>query len=62
MADRDKKYDKVLKILRNSKPVFTEMESVTEKVIGKLEEEKSKFTFPELIFLHYDQNPTEQYR
>jgi hypothetical protein len=49
MTDMDKKYDKVLKILRNSKPILTEVDSITEKVMSRLEEEKFKFTFPELI-------------
>jgi hypothetical protein len=39
-----------LNILRNSKPVLTEAESLTEKVISKLKEGKSKFTLPEMIF------------
>lgn len=50
MAEIDKKYDKVLKMLRDSKPVLTEAESLTEKVISKLEEGKSKLTLPEMIF------------
>ena len=45
----DKKYEDVLKLLRNSKPVFTDVEAVTEKVMRQIQEEKSKFSLMELI-------------
>jgi hypothetical protein len=49
MAAKDKKYEKVLNILRQSKPVLTDVESVAEKVIRQLQEEKAKVSLPELI-------------
>lgn len=49
MKSEDKKYERVLNLLRNSKPVLTEAESITEKVMRQLQEEKSKITFPELL-------------
>lgn len=45
----DKKYEDVLKLLRNSKLVFTDIEAVTEKVMRQIQEEKSKFSLMELI-------------
>lgn len=49
MADGDKKYEKVLNLLRQSKPVLTDIESVAEKVIRQLQEEEAKISLPELI-------------
>jgi hypothetical protein len=45
----DNKYEKVLNLLRNSKPVFTDAEAVTEKVMRQIKEEKPKFSLTELI-------------
>jgi hypothetical protein len=50
MADEDKKYEQVLKMLRNSKPILTDSDIVTEKIMGQLQEEKSKTSMPELLF------------
>ena len=49
MADGDKKYEKVLNLLRQSKPVLTDVEYVAEKVIRQLQKEESKISLPELI-------------
>ena len=49
MAAEEKKYERVLNILRQSKPVLTDVESVAEKVIRQLKEEESKISLPELI-------------
>lgn len=49
MADGDKKYEKVLNLLRQSKPVLTDIESVAEKIIRQLQEEEAKISLPELI-------------
>jgi hypothetical protein len=49
MATEYKKYEKVLNLLRQSKPVLTDVESVAEKVIRQLQEEESKVSLPELI-------------
>jgi hypothetical protein len=49
MADMDKKYNKVLNILRNPKPGLKDNEAVTERVMKKLEEQKPEVTLPELI-------------
>lgn len=50
MTELDKKYNKVLNMLRNSKPVLEKKDSLTERVIGKLEEGRSKFMLQEVIF------------
>ena len=49
MTDGDKKYEKVLNILRQSKPILTDVESVAEKIIRHLQEEEAKISLPELI-------------
>ena len=50
MTDEDKKYEQVMKMLRNSKPILTGSDIVTEKIMRQLYEEKSKTSVPELIF------------
>lgn len=50
MESGDKKYEQVVKMLRNSKPVLTDSDTITEKIIRHLQEEKSKISIPELIF------------
>jgi len=50
MTDEDKKYEQVVKMLRNSKPILTDSDIVTEKIMRQLQEEKSKISIPELIF------------
>ena len=50
MATEDKKYEKVLNILRKSNPVFKDAEAVSEIVFRKLQEQKSNVSLPELIF------------
>jgi hypothetical protein len=47
MKTEDSKYDRVLNLLRNSRPVLPEVDSITEKVMRQLQEEKSKVTFSE---------------
>jgi hypothetical protein len=49
MAFEDKKYEQVLKMLRNSKPILTDSDIVTEKIMRLLQEEKSKISMQELI-------------
>ena len=49
MKTEDNKYDKVLNLLRNSKPVLPDIESVTEKVMRQLRNEKSQVTLTELL-------------
>ncbi len=49
MKDDKSKYESVLNILRNSKPVLNDPETVSEKVIRKLQEEKSRVSFTDLV-------------
>ena len=49
MKTEDNKYDRVLNLIRNSKPVMADPESVTEKVMRQLQEEKSQITVAELV-------------
>jgi hypothetical protein len=49
MSDENKKYEKVLDLLKRSKPVFTDPEAITEKIMRQLQQEKSKVSLPELI-------------
>jgi predicted DNA-binding protein YlxM (UPF0122 family) len=49
MSDDNIKYEKVLDLLRKSKPVFTEAEEITTKVIRQIQQEKSRISLPELI-------------
>jgi hypothetical protein len=49
MEDVGKKYEKVLNMLKNSRPVLTDPDAFSEKVIRQLQEEKSKVSLPELI-------------
>jgi hypothetical protein len=49
MKTEDNKYNKVLNLLINSKPVMTDVDSVTEKVMRQLQEEKSKITLAGLV-------------
>jgi hypothetical protein len=50
MTADEKNYEKVLNVLRNSKPALKDVEAVTEKIMKQLQEEKSKVTLAELIF------------
>lgn len=49
MSDENKKYEKVLELLKRSKPVFTDPEAITEKVMRQIRQEKSRVSLPELI-------------
>jgi hypothetical protein len=49
MEDDNTKYERILNILRNSKPVPEDPEVVSEKIIRRLREEKSKVTLAELL-------------
>lgn len=49
MSDENKKYEKVLDMLKKSKPVFLDSETVAEKVIRHIQQEKSKVSLPELL-------------
>ena len=49
MKTEDTKYDKVLNLLRNAKPVLTGAGSETEKVMRQLHEEKSQITLAGLL-------------
>jgi hypothetical protein len=49
MKDDKSKYESVLNILRNSKPVLRDPEAISDKVIRLLREEKSKISFTELL-------------
>ena len=49
MTTEEKKYEKVLNMLKQSKPVLTEVDGITEKVMRHLQEEKSRFSVTELI-------------
>jgi len=44
MKTEDKKYDKVLNLLIKSKPVLTDVNSLTEKVMRQLQDEKSNIS------------------
>jgi hypothetical protein len=49
MSDDNIKYEKVLDLLRKSKPVFTEAEEIATKVMRQIQQEKSRISLPELI-------------
>jgi hypothetical protein len=49
MDAEDKKYDKVLDLLKKSRPVFGNADVFSKKVIRLLHEQKSKVSLPELI-------------
>jgi hypothetical protein len=49
MKTEDRKYDKVLNLHQNSRPVMTDPESVTDKIMRQLQEEKSHVTYAELL-------------
>jgi hypothetical protein len=49
MKEDINKYDKVLNMLRNSKPVLTDPEAISDRVIRLLREERSKVSFTELL-------------
>jgi hypothetical protein len=49
MEPEEKKYERVLNMLRQSKPVLADTGAVTEKIIRQIQEEKSKITIPGLI-------------
>jgi hypothetical protein len=49
MSDENKKYERVLDLLKRAKPVFTDPEAITEKVMRQLQQEKSKVSLTELI-------------
>jgi hypothetical protein len=46
----DNKYNEVLNLLRKSKPELKDMDSITERVMSIIQEEKSKVKFEELLF------------
>lgn len=49
MSDEKMKYEKVLDLLKRSKPVLPDTGSVTEKIMRQIQEEKSRIRLPELI-------------
>ncbi|MBA4323252.1 MAG: hypothetical protein C0408_10600 [Odoribacter sp.] len=49
MTTEENKYRKVLNLLRNSEPALKDPGEITEKVMSRLLEEKSRVSFPELI-------------
>jgi hypothetical protein len=49
MTTESEKYEKVLNLLKKSKPDLTGSDTVNEKIMRKLQEEKSKVGLPELI-------------
>ena len=49
MTRENKNYDKVMNVLKNSKPVFTDQETVSERIISRLREEKSALRIHEII-------------
>jgi len=49
MIFEDKKYEQVLNMLRQSRPVLNDAGTIAEKVLKQLNEEKSKISFLELI-------------
>jgi hypothetical protein len=49
MEDDSTKYERILHILRNSKPVLEDPEVVSERIIRKLREEKSRVSLAELL-------------
>ena len=49
MSESDNKYEKILDLLKRSKPVFKDTEAVTERVIRQIQTEESRVSLPELI-------------
>ena len=49
MTTENRKYDRLLNVLRNSKPVFNDAEAISERVIRHIQAEKSDVKFTELI-------------
>jgi hypothetical protein len=49
MEAENKKYDRVLNILRKSRPVMRDANAVTDRIMRQLQEEKSKVSLKELI-------------
>jgi hypothetical protein len=49
MIKEKTKYDRIVDILRKSKPIFNEADAVSEKVIRQIQEEKSVVKFSDLI-------------
>ncbi len=49
MKQESKKYDKLLTILKNSKPVYHDAEGVTERIMQQIQEEKTDLKFSELV-------------
>jgi hypothetical protein len=49
MSDENKKYKKLLDLLKRSEPVFTDPEAITDRIMRELQQEKSKISLPELI-------------
>jgi len=49
MEAEDKKYDKVVNLLKKSKPVFMDAGTFSDKIIRILQEDKSKVSLQELI-------------
>ena len=49
MTRENKNYDKVMDVLKNSKPVFNDADAVSEKIINRIREEKSSLHIRETI-------------
>jgi len=49
MSTEDKKYDGILKVLKNSKPVLNDAEAIADKVIRQIRSEKSEGNFADLL-------------
>jgi uncharacterized protein YecE (DUF72 family) len=49
MIADNRKYERVLNLLRKSKPVMEDAEAVTDRIMRQLQEEKSKISLTELI-------------
>jgi hypothetical protein len=50
MDQEQERYDKVIKVLRRSQPDLGDAEQFSEKVIGKIRQERTRVSVPELIY------------
>lgn len=49
MTKESEKYDLIVNMLKKSRPVFTEPEKVTDKVMRQIQEDKSRVSFMDLL-------------
>lgn len=49
MKQENKKYDKLITVLKNSKPVFHDTKGVTERIMQQIQEEKTDLKLSELV-------------